>query len=73
MLTQREIQQLKPDSKLYKRGCGDGLFIVVEKTYKGIEGDKRGGGKYFKGSYKILLGFIIAFGFLVLIKLLTQR
>ena len=52
MLTQREIQQLKPDSKLYKRGCGDGLFIVVEKTYKGIEGDKRGGGKYFKGRYK---------------------
>ena len=52
MLTQRQIQQLKPDSKIYKRGCGDGLFIVVEKTYNGIEGDKRGGGKYFKGRYK---------------------
>ena len=52
MLTQREIQQLKPDSKIYKRGCGDGLFVYVEKTYKGIEGDKRGGGKYFKGRYK---------------------
>ena len=52
MLTQREIQQLKPDSKIYKRGCGDGLFVYVEKTYKGIEGNKRGGGKYFKGRYK---------------------
>ena len=52
MLTQRQIQQLKPDSKIYKRGCGDGLFVYVEKTYKGIEGDKRGGGKYFKGRYK---------------------
>ena len=52
MLTQREIQQLKPDSKIYKRGCGDGLFIVVHKKYDGIEGHKRGGGKYFKGRYK---------------------
>ena len=52
MLTQRQIQQLKPDSKIYKRGCGDGLFVYVEKTYKGIEGNKRGGGKYFKGRYK---------------------
>ena len=52
MLTQRQLQQLKPDSKIYKRGCGDGLFIVIEKTYTGIEGDKRGGGKYFKGRYK---------------------
>ena len=45
MLTQRQIQQLKPDSKIYKRGCGDGLFIVVHKKYDGIEGDKRGGSK----------------------------
>ena len=52
MLTQRQIQQLKPDSKIYKRGCGDGLFIVVHKKYDGIEGDKRGGSKYFKGRYK---------------------
>ena len=52
MLTQRHIQQLKPDSKIYKRSCGDGLFIVVEKKYNGIEGDKRGGGKYFRGRYR---------------------
>jgi len=35
--------------------------------------DKKRQPKYFKGSYKILLGFLIAFSFLVLIKYLTQQ
>jgi len=35
--------------------------------------DKKRLPNYFKGSYKILLGFFVAFGFLLLIKYLTQK
>lgn len=46
-------------------------FVVI--VYFSYKNDKKNNPTYFKGSYKILLGFIIAFGFLVLIKFLTQR
>ena len=42
-------------------------FFFLMKT------DKKNQPKYFKGSYKILLGFLIAFSLLVLIKYLTQK
>ena len=35
--------------------------------------DKKKQPDYFKDSYKILVGFFIAFSFLILIKFLTQR
>jgi len=44
-----------------------GVIIYSYKT------DKKNQAKYFKGSYKILLGFLIAFSLLVLIKYLTQK
>jgi len=47
------------------------VFVII--VYFSYKNDKKNNPIYFKGSYKILLGFIIAFGFLVLIKLLTQR
>lgn len=47
------------------------VFIII--VYFSYKNDKKNNPIYFKGSYKILIGFIIAFGFLVLIKLLTQR
>ena len=46
-------------------------FVII--IYFSYKNDKKNNPIYFKGSYKILLGFIIAFGFLVLIKFLTQR
>ena len=48
-LTQSEIRKLSPTSSPYKKGLGDGLFLFVERAYKGIDGDVRGGGKYFRG------------------------
>jgi cbb3-type cytochrome oxidase subunit 3 len=44
-----------------------GVIIYSYKT------DKKNQPKYFKGSYKILLGFLIAFSLLVLIKYLTKK
>ena len=44
-----------------------GVIIYSYKT------DKKNQPKYFKGSYKIPLGFLIAFSLLVLIKYLTQK
>tara|TARA_Y100000996_G_C22448613_1_gene612830 strand:- start:631 stop:819 length:189 start_codon:yes stop_codon:yes gene_type:complete len=44
--------------------------VVVIFSYRS---DKKKQPLYFKGSYKILIGFIIAFSFLVLIKFLTQQ
>ena len=44
-----------------------GVIIYSYKT------DKKNQPKYFKGSYKILLGFLSAFSLLVLIKYLTQK
>tara|TARA_A100001011_G_scaffold400632_1_gene516988 strand:+ start:5108 stop:5296 length:189 start_codon:yes stop_codon:yes gene_type:complete len=35
--------------------------------------DKKTQANYFKGSYKVLLGFLIAFTILLTIKILTQK
>ena len=51
-LTQSEIRSLKPTSNLYKKGLGEGLFVYVDRQYIGKGGEKRGGGKYFKGRFK---------------------
>tara|TARA_B100001094_G_scaffold315204_1_gene354942 strand:- start:710 stop:1972 length:1263 start_codon:yes stop_codon:yes gene_type:complete len=50
-LTQSEIRKLSPTSSRYKKGLGDGLFLYVERSYEGIDGDIRGGGKYFRGKF----------------------
>jgi hypothetical protein len=44
-----------------------GIVIFSYRT------DKKRQPHYFKGSYKILVGFLIAFSFLVLIKFITQQ
>tara|TARA_B000000532_G_scaffold219127_1_gene192843 strand:- start:167 stop:1444 length:1278 start_codon:yes stop_codon:yes gene_type:complete len=46
------ITSLTPKSKTYKKGLGDGLFVVVDKVYDGVDGTKNGGRKYFKGRIK---------------------
>ena len=51
-ITQREIRYLTPQKKSYKRGCINGLFVWVTKTYKGKDNKTYGGKKYFKGRYK---------------------
>ena len=52
MLNSKQLQSLKPESKTYKKGLGNGLFIVVDKVYQGKNGSKLGGRKYFKGRIK---------------------
>ena len=51
-ITQREIRYLAPQKTSYKRGCVNGLFVWVTKTYKGKDNKTYGGKKYFKGRYK---------------------
>ncbi len=46
------------------------FVIVVVFSYKS---DKKKQPQYFKGSYKVLIGFLIAFSLLVLIKFITQK
>ena len=45
------------------------LTIVIFSYNK----DKKKQPQYFKGSYKVLVGFLIAFGLLILIKFITQK
>ena len=52
MLSQQDIRNLKPTDSEYKRGCGNGLYIVISKKFIGKDGTQYGGGKYFKGKYK---------------------
>ena len=53
MITQRDIRNLKPEKdRPYKKGCGNGLFIWIQKSFIGKDGKEYGGNKYFKGSYK---------------------
>ena len=52
MLNHQQLVSLQPDSKTYKKGLGNGLFIVVDKVYQGKNGSKLGGRKYFKGRIK---------------------
>ena len=46
------------------------FVIVVIFSYKS---DKNKQPQYFKGSYKVLIGFLIAFSLLVFIKFITQK
>ena len=52
MITQSEIRKLPTKPSSYKRGCGNGLFVWVTKTYQGTDNKQYGGKKYFKGRYK---------------------
>ena len=52
MISQKDIRYLPIESKDYKKGCGNGLFIVVKKKYTGSDGKEYGGNKYFKGRYQ---------------------
>jgi len=47
-----------------------GFTLIIIYSYLS---DKKAQPNYFKGSYKILIGFFIAFGVLVLIKYMTQQ
>ena len=47
-----------------------GFTLIVILSYRS---DKKKLPNYFKGSYKILIGFFVAFSLLVLIKYLTQN
>ncbi|MGA1030379.1 MAG: hypothetical protein ACO3SY_06685 [Flavobacteriaceae bacterium] len=47
-----------------------GFTLIIIFSYKK---DKQKQKAYFKGSYKILIGFLIAFSLLLCIKLLTQK
>jgi len=51
-ISQREIRYLPVGNKTYKRGCENGLFVIVNKTFKGKDNKTYGGKKYFKGRYK---------------------
>ena len=46
------------------------FVIIVFFSYKS---DKKKQPQYFKGSYKVLIGFLIAFSLLVFIKFITQK
>tara|TARA_Y100000389_G_C17452148_1_gene515602 strand:+ start:322 stop:510 length:189 start_codon:yes stop_codon:yes gene_type:complete len=46
-------------------------FVLI--IYLSYKTDKKNQPTYFKGSYKILVGFMIAFSLLLLIKYLTQK
>ena len=46
------------------------FVVIIIFSYKV---DKKKQPQYFKGSYKILIGFLIAFSLLVFIKFITQQ
>jgi hypothetical protein len=46
------------------------VFVCIIMSYRT---DKKKQPAYFKGSYKILLGFLVAFSLLLLIKFMTQK
>ncbi len=52
MIDQKGIRNLQPATSPYKRGCGNGLYIYVQKIFIGKDGNEYGGNKYFKGKYK---------------------
>jgi amino acid transporter len=50
------------------------FFIVfVTIVFFSYKSDKKKQPQYFKGSYKVLIGFLIAFSLLVFIKFITQK
>jgi len=46
------------------------FVMIVILSYKA---DKKQQQQYFKGSYKILIGFLIAFSLLLLVKFITKQ
>ena len=62
MLTQHDIRHLKPTDSQYKRGCGNGLYVVIDKKFVGKDGKKYGGSKYFIGKYKGSYAHVGTFG-----------
>ena len=42
MLTQHDIRHLKPTDSQYKRGCGNGLYVVISNKFVGKDGKKYG-------------------------------
>lgn len=46
------------------------FVMIVIFSYKA---DKKQQPQYFKGSYKILIGFLIAFSLLLLVKFITKQ
>ena len=52
LMNHKFITSLTPKSKTYKKGLGQGLFILVEKVYQGKTSGNLGGRKYFKGRVK---------------------
>ncbi len=46
------------------------FVMIVILSYKA---DKKQQPQYFMGSYKILIGFLIAFSFLLLVKFITKQ
>ena len=51
-MNHNQITALKPKSKTYKKGLGNGFFVEVHKVYKNKSGEQLGGRKYFKGRVK---------------------
>ena len=47
------------------------VFVVI--VFFSYKSDKKKQPQYFKGSYKVLIGFLIAFSLLVFIKFITQK
>ena len=62
MLNHNQIVALKPTNKTFKRGLGNGLTLVVDKEYKGKNGNLLGGRKYFQGRIKGTEVWIGTFG-----------
>ena len=62
MLNHNQIVALKPTNKTFKRGLGNGLTLVVDKKYKGKNGNLLGGRKYFQGRIKGTEVWIGTFG-----------
>jgi amino acid transporter len=49
------------------------VIAFISITIYSYRKDKKNLPEYFKGSYKIVIGFFIAISFLVLVKYLTTR
>ena len=49
MLNHMQITAIKPTDKTFKKGLGNGLTLIVDRTYKNKEGLLLGGRKYFRG------------------------
>ena len=55
LTTMTAIKSLQPKGKKYNRGCGDGLYLMVQSWHKG-------GQKYFYGEYRKMSCYIGKWG-----------